>query len=122
MALKLVDIEKSPQDKDDSRHNRRVMQYKAEKKAIEKKFAGRGRSGAAEAKKQIAALADKTTEDIRMGDNYGLDAPKARSYGQSTQPKQGKMITSKAKGGSVRAFNNGGAVMSGRGPKFKGIT
>ena len=28
----------------------------------------------------------------------------------------------KAKGGSVRAFNNGGAVMSGRGPKFKGIT
>ena len=57
-----------------------------------------------------------------MGDLYGLDAPKARSYGQKTQPKQGKMITGKAKGGSVRAFNNGGAVMKGRGPKFKGTT
>jgi hypothetical protein len=35
--------------------------------------------------------------------------------------KVGKKL-GKAKGGSVRAFNNGGAVMSGRGPKFKGIT
>jgi len=32
-----------------------------------------------------------------------------------------KSVISKAKGGSVRAFNNGGAVMSGRGPKFKGV-
>ena len=32
-----------------------------------------------------------------------------------------KPVIRKAKGGSVRAFNNGGAVMSGRGPKFKGI-
>ena len=122
MALKLVDIEKSPQDKDDSRHNRRIMQFRAERDAIKKKFAGRGSSGAAEAKKQIDALNAKITSDVEMGDRYGLDAPKARSYGQSTQPKQGKMITSKAKGGSVRAFNNGGAVMKGRGPKFKGTT
>ena len=121
MALKFVDIEKSPQEKDDSRHNRRVMQFRAEKDAIKKKFAGRGSSGAAEAKKQIKLLEDKAQADIGMGDLYGLDAPKARSYGQSTHPKQGKMITGKAKGGSVRAFNNGGAVMSGRGPKFKGI-
>ena len=33
-----------------------------------------------------------------------------------------KKVRSKAKGGTVRDFNNGGAVMSGRGPKFKGIT
>jgi len=33
-----------------------------------------------------------------------------------------KKVRSKAKGGTVRAFNNGGAVMSGRGPKFKGTT
>ena len=26
----------------------------------------------------------------------------------------------KAKGGAVRAYQNGGAVMKGRGPKFKG--
>jgi len=122
MALKLVDIEKSPQDKDASRQDRRVQQFKSDVEAIEKKFAGRGTSGAAEAEKKIAALADKTFADMDMGDLYGLDAPKARSYGQKTQPKQGKMITGKAKGGSVRAFNNGGAVMKGRGPKFKGTT
>tara|TARA_R110002020_G_scaffold260042_1_gene474260 strand:- start:328 stop:759 length:432 start_codon:yes stop_codon:yes gene_type:complete len=33
-----------------------------------------------------------------------------------------KKTTKKAKGGKVRAFKNGGAVMSGRGPKFKGQT
>tara|TARA_R110000744_G_scaffold5591_3_gene19919 strand:+ start:66 stop:407 length:342 start_codon:yes stop_codon:yes gene_type:complete len=32
-----------------------------------------------------------------------------------------KSSIGKAKGGFVRAFNNGGAVMSGRGPKFKGV-
>ena len=121
MALKFVDIEKSPKQRDDSRQERRVKQFKDEAAAIEKKFAGRGTSGAAEAEKQIGKMAEKLFADMDMGDLYGLDAPKSRSYGQSTQPKQGKMITGKAKGGSVRAFNNGGAVMSGRGPKFKGI-
>ena len=33
-----------------------------------------------------------------------------------------KKTTKKAKGGVVRAYSNGGAVMSGRGPKFKGTT
>ena len=33
-----------------------------------------------------------------------------------------KGISKKAKGGKVRAFKNGGAVMNGRGPKFKGQT
>ena len=121
MGLKFVDIEKSPKERDDSRQERRVKQFKDEAAAIEKKFAGRGTSGAAEAEKQIGKMAEKLFADMDMGDLYGLDAPKSRSYGQSTQPKQGKMITGKAKGGSVRAFNNGGAVMSGRGPKFKGI-
>ena len=122
MGLEVVNIEKSPKEKDASRQDRRVQQFKDEANAIEKKFAGRGTSGAAEAEKQIAKLAEKTFADMDMGDLYGLDAPKARSYGQKTQPKQGKMITGKAKGGSVRAFNNGGAVMKGRGPKFKGTT
>ena len=31
-----------------------------------------------------------------------------------------KRPVKKAKGGAVRAYQNGGAVMSGRGPKFKG--
>jgi hypothetical protein len=121
MALKLVDIEKSPQDKDDSRHNRRLMQFRAERDAIKKKFAGRGASGAAEAKKQINELNKKITADVGMGDLYGLDSPKARSYGQSTQPKQGKIVTGKAKGGAVKNYKHGGAVMKGRGGSFKGI-
>ena len=32
-----------------------------------------------------------------------------------------KNILKKAKGGAVRAYNNGGAVMAGRGPKYKGM-
>ena len=32
-----------------------------------------------------------------------------------------KKTTKKAKGGAVRAYNNGGAVMAGRGPKYKGM-
>jgi len=116
MALKFVDIEKSAQEKDDSRHNRRVMQFKSDVEAIERKFAGRGTSGAAEAKKQIAALADKVGKDIELGDLYGLDSPKSRSYGQKTQPKQGTL--KKAKGGMIggkKRYMNGGMVMSGRG-------
>ena len=116
MAVKFVDMEKSPKQKDDSRHNRRVMQYKSDVEAVEKKFAGRGRSGAAEAKKQIAALADKAGKDIELGDLYGLDSPKSRSYGQKTQPKQGKV--KKAKGGMIggkKRYMNGGMVMPGRG-------
>ena len=109
-------MEKSPKHKHDSRHNRRVMQYKSDVEAVEKKFAGRGRSGAAEAKKQIAALADKAGKDIELGDLYGLDSPKSRSYGQKTQPKQGKV--KKAKGGMIggkKRYMNGGMVMPGRG-------
>jgi hypothetical protein len=34
--------------------------------------------------------------------------------------KRKKKPVNKAKGGAVRAYANGGAVMSGRGPKFKG--
>jgi len=136
MALKLVDIEKSAKEKDASRQDRRVQQFKSDVEAIEKKFAGRGTSGAAEAEKKIAALADKTFADMDMGDLYGLDAPKARSYGQKTQPKQGKLKVGlakntpapsparpkpgkmkKAKGGMIatKRYMNGGAVMSGRG-------
>jgi len=136
MAIKFVDIEKSPKEKDASRQDRRVQQFKDEANAIEKKFAGRGTSGAAEAEKQIAKLAEKTFADMDMGDLYGLDAPKARSYGQKTQPKQGKLKVGlakntpapsparpkfgkmkKAKGGMIatKRYMNGGAVMSGRG-------
>tara|TARA_R110002020_G_scaffold316722_1_gene532090 strand:+ start:60 stop:431 length:372 start_codon:yes stop_codon:yes gene_type:complete len=116
MAVKFVDMEKSPKEKDASRHNRRVKQFKDEAAAIEKKFAGRGTSGAAEAKKQIGKLAEKVFADMEMGVLYGLDAPKSRSYGQSTQPKQGKV--KKAKGGMIggkKRYMNGGMVMPGRG-------
>ena len=53
MALKFVDIEKSAKEKDASRQDRRVQQFKSDVEAIEKKFAGRGTSGAAEAEKKL---------------------------------------------------------------------
>ena len=39
----------------------------------------------------------------------------------SSQIKADKKPIKKAKGGAVRAYNNGGAVMAGRGPKYKGM-
>ena len=116
MGLKFVDIEKSPEERDKSRQQRRVMQFHDKARAIEKKFAGRGTSGAAEAEKQIAELSEKLFADMDMGDLYGLDAPKSRSYGQETQPKQGKL--KRAKGGMIggkKRYMNGGMVMSNRG-------
>ena len=42
--------------------------------------------------------------------------------GESSKKKKssGKKVVKSAKGGQVRAMKNGGAVMKGRGPKFKG--
>lgn len=50
-----------------------------------------------------------------MSEEYGEDP----FYKRMERRKQ-KSVQNKAKGGAVRAYANGGAVMSGRGPKFKG--
>jgi len=52
---------------------------------------------------------------------YGTDAQAGRSFGQKTRGKQSEMITGKAKGGAVKNYKQGGAVMAGRGGSFKGV-
>jgi hypothetical protein len=44
----------------------------------------------------------------------------AGGLGLSAAAKAAKKVMGKKNGGKVRAYANGGAVMSGRGPKFKG--
>jgi len=91
--------------------------------------------------KRLDKLLKDYLKDQKLIENYGEDAMKSRGFLRRDGPdaqkggayrnlsekemqlrKQKRGVTKKAKGGSVRAFNNGGAVMSGRGPKFKGIT
>ena len=83
---------------DQGTFSRRVRQSNADKLAIDKKFAERGTSGAAEAKKQRLAVDSKMVADVENVDRYGKDAPKGRSFGQKTQPKKVKKMAS---GGNV---------------------
>ena len=94
--------------------------------------------------KRLDKLLKNYLKDQKLIKNYGEDAMKSKGFNSPNRPqtpglyrplseeeKQSRKnigtpfkrgVTKKAKGGTVRAFNNGGAVMSGRGPKFKGIT
>ncbi len=66
-------------------------------------------------------LIGKHADDSRSIMRYGTDAQAGRSFGQKTRGKQSEMITGKAKGGAVKNYKHGGAVMKGRGGSFKGI-
>ena len=89
--------------------------------------------------KRLDKLLKNYLKDQKLVENYGEDAMKSKGFNSPNRPqtpglyrplseeekqsrKKRRGVAKKAKGGSVRAFNNGGAVMSGRGPKFKGIT
>ena len=105
----------------------RALQSQDDQTAAENKFAQRGRSGRAEGAKQARNIRAKAGTDNRMIDDYGVDAQKARSFGQKTQPKQGKMKGKGAdrltaaeppmmkKGGSIKKMKAGGM------PKKKGF-
>ena len=97
--------------------------------------------------RRLKKLLKDYLKDQKLVKNYGEDAMKSKGFLRRDGPdterggvyrnttaaedkaskkkkflkKPEKPVKKKAKGGSVRAFNNGGAVMSGRGPKFKGI-
>ena len=90
--------------------------------------------------KRLKKLFKDYLKDQKLAEDYGEDAMKSKGFNSPNRPqtpgvyrattaaedkaskKKKRGVTKKAKGGTVRAFNNGGAVMSGRGPKFKGIT
>jgi len=122
--------------------NKRSISQKISDKTTMDIFPGKNK---AEADKEIAEYA----KDVELIKRYGDDAMRSKTFNTRKQPektpglgvyratttaedkaskkkkflkKPEKPVKKKAKGGSVRAFNNGGAVMSGRGPKFKGIT
>ena len=78
--------------------------------SIDKKYADRGSAGKKQSAKEKRDLTSQTAKDLDLIESYGIDAPKARSF--QTQRKKD--------GGKVRAMKLGGAVMPGRGPKFKG--
>jgi hypothetical protein len=119
---------------------RRLDQANDDTAAVTKKFAERGTSGAAEAKKQKKAIEKKAFADLDNVERYGKDAPKGRSFGQKTQPKQGEMkgkvpllrktgpdsdtLTTKAmkKGGGVKKMMGGGMAKKGykKGGKVRG--
>ena len=108
---------------------RRLNQSRDDQAAVNKKFAERGTSGAAEAKKQKNKIVSKSVSDQANIAKYGKDAPKGRSFGQKTQPTQGKMtppqnfdgpvfdkfvaeetarMKTKKKGGSIKKMKAGG--------------
>ena len=90
--------------------------------------------------KRLKKLFKDYLKDQKLAEDYGEDAMKSKGFNSPNRPqtpgvyrattaaedkaskKKKRGVTKKAKGGTVRAFNNGGAVMSGRGPKFKGTT
>jgi hypothetical protein len=52
-------------------------------------------------------------------DDGSIERQQMRFADEKAQKRKNRSVN-KAKGGEVRAYANGGAVMSGRGPKFKG--
>jgi len=107
MALNFVE---DPQKGSKSLKSKLASSHRKAKKDIEKKYADRGSSGSKQAAKEKKDLVSRTAKDLDLVDSYGIDAPKSRSF--QTQRKKA--------GGAVRAMKLGGAVMKGRGPKFKG--
>ena len=80
---------------------------------------------AARSKKSKELYGQDDNDVAKMYDDFereDLDfANKKKAQRLKRKDKTTKNILKKAKGGAVRAYNNGGAVMAGRGPKYKGI-
>ena len=101
--------------------DRRISQFMDDDSANYLKFKERGTSGAAEGDKQAKKIMQKAAADVKNIELYGKDAPKGRSFGQKTQPKQGEIKTPvetirpqprpasmKKKGGSIKKMKAGG--------------
>ena len=104
---------------------RRTRQAIDDDEAVIKKYAERGTSGEAQRAKEFNALLEKFTDDALNIDRYGKDAPKGRSFGQKTQPKQGEMkkFEKKAYGGkmkTVKKMGSGGSTCRGMGAATRG--
>ena len=86
----------------------KLLQEMAEGEAV----ARGNRVAAMEAEESGKTLSNRDMDLINMALGKGVT--------KSVRP-QARNILKKAKGGAIRAYNNGGAVMAGRGPKYKGM-
>ena len=86
----------------------KLLQEMAEGEAVERG----NRAAAMEAEESGRTLSNRDMDLINMALGKGVT--------KSVRP-QARNILKKAKGGAIRAYNNGGAVMAGRGPKYKGM-
>ena len=68
----------------------------------------------------IAAAMEADESGMSNRDMDLINMALGRGVTKSVRP-QARNILKKAKGGAIRAYNNGGAVMAGRGPKYKGM-
>ena len=105
-------VEGGPKQRSKNLRSKVVSSHNKKEDKIDKKYADRGSAGKKQAAKEKQDLVSETAKDLDLIESYGIDAPKARSF--QTQRKKD--------GGKVRAMKLGGAVMNGRGPKFKGQT
>ena len=80
---------------------------------------------AAARSKEFKELYGQDNSSAKMYDKFEKKhlarAAKEKAERLKRKDKTTKNILKKAKGGAVRAYNNGGAVMAGRGPKYKGM-
>lgn len=90
---------------------------------------GAGPSGPSRRGKSIGGMEGGSTRGVDPADNYSAEdlmkllgsvAMSGSGGLGAAAGRAAKKVTGKKYGGKVRAYANGGAVMSGRGPKFKG--
>jgi hypothetical protein len=125
MALKYVDLPSGGPTASETKR-RRIQQSNYDDKLVDKKYAERGTSGAAQARKEKDAMLDKLVDDLGNIKRYGKDAPKGRSFGQKTRAapykkyRNGGMVEGYEYGGEVGgSCRGGGAAVSGT--KFSGV-
>lgn len=87
-------------------------------KEAERKFGDRGMSGFEEIEKVKANTAQQYADDSDLIDQYGMDAPKARSF---MTPKNNPKVKKLSAGGKVKAKKASKPKVRGAGKVMKGV-
>lgn len=87
-------------------------------KEAERKFGDRGISGFEEIEKVKANTAQQYADDSDLIDQYGMDAPKARSF---MTPKNNPKVKKLSAGGKVKAKKASKPKVRGAGKVMKGV-
>ncbi len=84
-----------------------VSEAKRRDREAERKFGDRGMSGFDEIEKVKEATGTQYMDDSDLIDQYGMDAPKARSF---MTPKRNPKVKKLRAGGKAKKYNKGGKV------------